>query len=83
VQRREHLRQMVGTAVEVVRFDLGIDRVRNIAGKSSDEFAVCQSNWTCEFGGRPRDSSCRIAVEIESAWAMAYLRVWDLGGPHP
>jgi hypothetical protein len=38
---------MVGAAVGVVRIDLGIDWVGNIAGDVRDQFAVCQSNRTC------------------------------------
>src|SRR5207245_1147082 len=47
VQRREHLFQMVSAAVEILRIDVGIDRVRHIPGEGGDEFGVCRPQRTC------------------------------------
>src|SRR5262249_16021348 len=47
VQRGEHLFQMVGAAVEILRIDVGIDRVRHISSEGCDEFGVRQPHWTC------------------------------------
>src|SRR6516225_9405304 len=38
---------MIGTAIEVVRVDLSVNRVGNIAGEGSDEFSVRQPNRAC------------------------------------
>jgi len=35
VQRREHLFQMVGATLEIPRNDVGIDRVRHVAGANT------------------------------------------------
>src|SRR5205823_7043509 len=47
VQRREHLFRMVGAAVEILRIDVGIDRVRHTPGEGCDEFDVRQPHRTC------------------------------------
>src|SRR5262249_2689460 len=47
VQRREHPFQMVGAGVEVLRIDVGIDRLRHIPGEGRDEFDVRQPHRTC------------------------------------
>src|SRR5262249_5012611 len=47
VQRREHLLQMVGAAVEVLRISVSIDGVRHIPSEGCDEFDVRQPHRTC------------------------------------
>src|SRR5262249_23180913 len=47
VQRREHLFQIVGAAVEILRIDVGTDRVRYIPGEGRDEFDVRQPHGIC------------------------------------
>src|SRR5262249_13086349 len=73
VQRREHPFQMVGAAVEILRIDVGIDRVRAFPARAVTNSVCASRTGFVDFGGRPRDSS-RIAVVIHSAWAMGYLR---------
>src|SRR5262249_6773859 len=38
---------MVGAAVEILRIDLGINRMRDVLGKGCDEFNVRQPYRTC------------------------------------
>src|SRR5262249_49557001 len=47
VQRREYLLQMVGAAVEVLRIDVGVDRVRYVPSEGCDEFDVRRPHRTC------------------------------------
>jgi hypothetical protein len=47
VQRREHLFQMVRAVVQILRIDVGVDRVRRIPGEGCDEFGVCQPHRIC------------------------------------
>ena len=51
MQRREHLFQIVRAAVEILRIDIGIDRVRHIPGEGCDQFGVCPPHRTCRLRG--------------------------------
>src|SRR5437660_9698039 len=80
VQRREHLFQMVGAAVEILRIDVSIDRVRHIPGESCDQFDVRQSHWTC--GLRPPSPRHQLADCCSNARSLSHgLPPWLGLGP--
>src|SRR5437764_7856328 len=47
MQRREHLFQMIGAVLEILRIDIDINGVRRIPGNGCDEFGMRQPHRTC------------------------------------
>src|SRR5262249_27768534 len=80
VQRREHLFQMVGAALEILRIDVGIDRLRRIAGKRCDEFGMGQPYRT--FALRRPPTRHQLADCCSNAFSLSHGHLHWLGlGP--
>jgi len=57
VQRREHLFQMVGAAVEILRIDVGIDRCGTFPTRAATNSVCASCTGLLDFGGCPRASA--------------------------